>query len=369
MNRHSLASLTLLASCLACSPVASAQSVVQEITLPADKVRLFLPGDGHVFSETITPNVWTDHNDPFERHETIEVAFGRALRAQQDDRKHEYLMIPGIAFKEGFLAVQGGWRAKKKTDWHRDYYDGTFEGQVVMAFARGAAHVESNVELKWNGDFTLLIPGVAWLVQGAADKLERQIEADVNTKLAGEINTAVKTLIEAGTLPPEAVNRVAADITPHGVRIRVFDRPVEVRRVRMPHANIQPPAGGTDKEFGGNGPNMKIIVGLRTEANKVVMGVDMKAWESGKKPGDRGYTQAFEYREFDVAVAGATVLGLVGRREWWLIDEQMRESVHARRTAIGRLVVYGDRDGKDAGDYTRMELATDLDAIVLVAPH
>jgi hypothetical protein len=188
------------------------------ITIPFQVLRLILPQDGEVLGFNLNENVWPKNKakNPFEHHERVEFAFGRILRARQQDRRRERPNPPGFTNRQAHVEFQGGWRAHKKVPVAGDYFDGTFSGR--LRFRHEGTAVTATVfdlEVKWNGG---VVEPIANLIVGNVERKIRDIAED---KLNQLLSTRFLADLEGifAKYPPLARLRDRARLTFEGTSL------------------------------------------------------------------------------------------------------------------------------------------------------
>lgn len=123
---------------------------------------------------------------------------------------------------------------------------------------------------------------------------------------------------------------------------------------------FMPPHVAGDAEFDGNGPSVNVKVKFTVSNNTLVYSVYYKAKEtksdwteaSGWSPARTVYT----------APAGMRIVSVPKSEYELVIDTMSGHNSKTYPTALGRVTLYGDTKGKDAGVYTKVEL--NLDATI-----
>ncbi len=158
--------------------------------VPFGVLRGLLPPDGErIVVWHGRKNQWTQNRAPFERHETAEIAFGRAIRAQQKHRDNERSMSPGITSTHGSLQLRGGWAAHKAVDNHNDYFDGEFHASVTLAMVDGQVASSVSVpRLTWNESF---VGSLGNLIGNIADKMVEKIRVQLEAGLQGQLQAMI----------------------------------------------------------------------------------------------------------------------------------------------------------------------------------
>ncbi|MCD9026661.1 hypothetical protein LDO26_00335 [Luteimonas sp. BDR2-5] len=184
--------------------------------IPFSHFRAFLPADGLrqvVWNGTM--NRWKQNKSPFERHETAEVAFGRAIRAQAKHRKNERSLSPGIAAHPGRIHVRGGWAVHKDVPVHNDYFDGTFSGDIFVSVRNG--HIDTdlqNFNFTWNASLAAKIVDFTGTLRNIVIGMIRaQVRNELAARLRVEVQKAVAELLRRH---PQA--QVALDATSIEIR-------------------------------------------------------------------------------------------------------------------------------------------------------
>ncbi len=355
--------------CLGMAAMAQGQSVLLEVTLPADQVRSFLPGDGEVLSHTLRENVWPNNRTAYERNETVEFAVGRGLRSKESDRAKELSLSPGIVFGEGVLIVQGGWRVHKQINYFTDHFDGELQAAIEISYAQHQAFVDSHVQANWRPGKAAIVGFPALVILPLVENhVNRRLEQEINTRLTQMIEEKIEELRQQLRLPPSAVNQFVADITSRGIRLRAYDRPVRAIKVRLPKVLVYPKLIAGDAEFGGNGPHAQVSAQVALHQNAVRFTVSMAVEETKNRDNSKKWTHGQGTCSVDTAAVDGRALDILSVRNLTLHDDEIKGHSSKRlRTVFGRLELFGDRKGQDVGDYTRLELSTTAKALVLVA--
>jgi hypothetical protein len=350
------------------SPLAAqGNRILVEETIAKEFVRGFLPQDGEVLTHVLKRDVWPQNTDPFERHETVEISFGKAIRAQKGHRRNEATMSPGVQFKEGGFLLQGGWRAHKQVAVHNDYFDGTFVIQAVPVIVGERTYIQSTVSMTWRRSFLGRLPGIGDAITRAVlTRANRAVEKAIREDLPRQIDEqARKALTQAG-VDPSLRGHVVVDVVEGGLRVRVLEKKVEAVRVGVGTIDYKPPHRPPgDREFDGNGPHVRITAEVKHAGREVRAFVDMEARETKRDWTEAsGDTSKLMY----TAPEGRSILALVGATRWDPLVDGETDGHDATEvdTLLGRLTIWGDRRGNDAGDYTRMLLAGDYEVTVLL---
>lgn len=166
--------------------------------VPFSSLRGLLPRDGErqvVWNGTM--NKWKQNRIPFERHETAEIAFGRAIRAQQKHRKSEKSLAPGISAQVGRIHIRGGWAVHKDVPVHNDYFDGTFRGDVFVSVRNG--HIDTdlqNFHFDWNASLAAKIIDFTGVIRNIVIGIIRsRVRNVIAARLREEVQAAVADLI------------------------------------------------------------------------------------------------------------------------------------------------------------------------------
>lgn len=159
------------------------------VKIPFSRVRPLLPADGQRIVVWQGAMRWPRNSTPFERHETLEIAFGRAIRAQAKHRDEEKSRLPGFAASYGYMQVRGGWALHKDVAVHNDYFDGTFDAAVQVAVSAGRIRCKLlSLSLDWNASLAARLLDVTGLIRRfiidiverkATDMLNQQIDAAI----------------------------------------------------------------------------------------------------------------------------------------------------------------------------------------------
>lgn len=186
--------------------------------IPFSTFRAFLPVEGErmvVWNGTM--NKWPKNKSDFERNETAEVAFGRAIRAQQKHRSGEKSMSPAFEALPGRIHVRGGWAVHKDIPVHNDYFDGTFRADIFVVVRNG--HVDTDVQnfnFNWNGslaakiiDFTGVIRNI--IIGIIRSRVRNQIAQRVRDEVQKEVAKLLKRFPQAQILLPALSVEVEKD--------------------------------------------------------------------------------------------------------------------------------------------------------------
>jgi len=107
------------------------------IEIPFWLLRMILPEEGELFTHVLSKDKWTQYKDPFYRHETIELALGKKIRAKKEDRAKETWWKPGYQDKGTHILLRGGWRAHKDIGFFDEFFDGTFSAELRFKINKG----------------------------------------------------------------------------------------------------------------------------------------------------------------------------------------------------------------------------------------
>ncbi len=166
-----------------------------KIELPFPILRLFLPADGEVITQILNKDKWKNETEPFFRHEAIEFAFGRKIRATKEDRKKEEWWKPGIEDRVEKVRVQGGWRVHKKVIIHTDYFDGTFAADLALVIEQGELVPKiSTLDIEWNKSVAGEIFAV--VVEAIEPLVEKKLQEEINQFLKNKLSTLAKEFME-----------------------------------------------------------------------------------------------------------------------------------------------------------------------------
>lgn len=166
------------------------------INIPFAQLAPLLPEDGERFTVWQGEKRWPRNASPFERHETLEIAFGKAIRAQADHRAGEKWRKPGFAASMGYLQVRGGWAAHKHVPIHNDYFDGTFDASVQVAVSAGRIRCKVlSLSLTWNASLAARLLDVNGLVRRfILDIVERKVVAMLSSRIDAAITQLTRDL-------------------------------------------------------------------------------------------------------------------------------------------------------------------------------
>jgi hypothetical protein len=176
---------------------------IATIAIPFPILRFLLPEDGEVMRYILKENKWKNESEPFFRHEMVEYAFGRKIRAERTDRKHEGWWQPGIIDKGDKITVQGGWRLHKEMKIiSNNFFDGTFQAEVILAVEAGELVPKiSKLDFEWNKskgvkiiDF-LTDGNVGEFIKGFERKLEKQLQEQINELLREKLRTLINEFV------------------------------------------------------------------------------------------------------------------------------------------------------------------------------
>jgi hypothetical protein len=152
---------------------------VFSVEIPFPILRLLLPKDGEVVTHILKRDQWRNEETPFFRHEAVELAFGRKLRAELKDRDKEQWWKPGIVDKGDRVALRGGWRVHKKIILHNDFFDGAFQADLSFSIENGElAPRISGLDIEWNKSAAGKILEV--IVEAIEPIVERELQKTIN---------------------------------------------------------------------------------------------------------------------------------------------------------------------------------------------
>lgn len=337
-----------------------------EFTIPAQFVRALLPADGEVVSQTIRSNVWPQNasKGPFLQNETAEFALGLGIRAKPNDPQKP--MLPGVKFRDGFLALQGGWRVhkvvpKKFRVFVDEFFDGPLYAYLALGYAGGEAFTDSEVAVDWNPSLggRIFSPVTMIVLPIAKRTIEGQIEKDVRAKLPAKMDEAILKFLADKHLPTGLREFMVADIVPDGLRIRLYDDRVTSREVKIPSTVLpvknMKRIGGADNDFGGNGPKVEIEADLKLIADKVVLVLRMHARETKSNWTE---CQGEITNTIYTAASNESIVGVLGPTHLTLADGIVEgHDPVSFHSFLGRGIIYGDsKTDNDVGGYTHMEL-------------
>ncbi|MBY0457771.1 MAG: hypothetical protein K2V38_10570, partial [Gemmataceae bacterium] len=118
--------------------------------------------------------------------EWVEFALGASVRAHPDERTKERghlrpLGSPGLAARDGYLAVRAGFAVRKKVDVLGEYHDGVVACKVAVRVTNGKLTARVyDVEVDWNKG---LIESLVNFAAGVEGKLERDVQARASALL------------------------------------------------------------------------------------------------------------------------------------------------------------------------------------------
>jgi hypothetical protein len=333
----------------AAKPLNRKAIATRELTIGKKWVRALLPADGEVVTEVLKEDVWTKNKQPFFRHETFEFALGKGIRAKTDDRKNERSLTPSVTFNSGFLSLKGGWRLHKRVPIHDDLFDGTVDGSAVIAYAGGESSVDSSFMVDWNESMAArALLGVGDIVEAIlVGTAERKLEGEVNEKLPTLLNQKIDELLVQNHVPLGLKSHVYADVVPRGLRVRVYDYPLQTFTAYTPKFDFRLAlTGGRDSEFSGNGPVVGLVATIRQRGNKLYMKLSMTAketkknWTEGKGEQELEFFTIPEGHVFVDVIGGTSLVLAKGYR-------MNGHDVEKLGTRIGILSVVGDTDHED----------------------
>lgn len=123
---------------------------------------------------------------------------------------------------------------------------------------------------------------------------------------------------------------------------------------------FMPPHVAGDAEFDGNGPSVNVKVKFTVSNNTLLYSIYYKAKET-----KRDWTEASGWspaRTVYTAPAGMRIVSVPKSEYELVIDTMSGHESKVYPTALGRVTLYGDTRGKDAGVYTKLQL--ELDATI-----
>ena len=166
------------------------------INLPFSQLAPLLPNDGQRIQVWRGGQKWPGNATPFERHETLEIAFGKAIRAQASDRAGEKWRKPGFAASIGYLQIRGGWAAHKQVPIHNDYFDGKFDAAVQIAVSAGRIRCKVlSLSLTWNASLAARLLDVTGLIRRyILDIVEQKVIAMLNKEIQAAITQVTREL-------------------------------------------------------------------------------------------------------------------------------------------------------------------------------
>lgn len=192
--------------------------------IPFNVLRGLLPPDGQrILVWNGRMNQWRQNRSPFERHETAEIAFGRAIRAQKKHRDNERSMSPGITCGNGSIQLRGGWAAHKAVDHHNDYFDGEFNANVTLAMNNG--QISSSVSLPrltWNESFVGKLGNLLGdIANKMVEKIRTQLESGLQQKLESMITEKIDEVLRQVPQAEVARQHVSMALLPDTVVLTV----------------------------------------------------------------------------------------------------------------------------------------------------
>ena len=173
------------------------------IEIPFWLFRMFLPEEGELFTHVLTKDKWTQYEDPFYRNETIELALGKKIRANKEDRAKETWWRPGYQDKGTYIHLRGGWRAHKDIGIFDEFFDGTFTAELRFKITQGRL-VPNVSKLVFDrnrgtiGEIIKRLDIMQFLPEIRAQIAER-VEKEINGYLAGDFQNEMKSLFFPGS--------------------------------------------------------------------------------------------------------------------------------------------------------------------------
>ncbi len=251
--------------------------------IPFSHFRAFLPADGArqvVWNGTM--NKWKQNSMPFERHETAEVAFGRAIRAQQKHRRGEKALSPGVEALPGRIHVRGGWAVHKDIPSHNDYFDGTFRADIFISVRNGHVDTElQNFHFDWNASLAAKIIDFTGMIRNIIIGMIRsQVRNHLAQRLRDEVQKAVAQLMTRVPQAQVALDALNIEIEKDrlAVTIQYDEKPLAVvaKHVVLTSTRAAPRIAGTSagrasKKVGGSTPVRAARSTTAASARKVVV--------------------------------------------------------------------------------------------------
>lgn len=159
------------------------------VTIPFPQLKPLLPKDGERIVVWQGATKWPGNSTPFERKETLEIAFGKAIRAQAKHRKGETWCRPGFSAGLGVLDIRGGFAAHKQVPVHNDYFDGTFHATVQASVSAGRVRCKVlGLSLHWNASLAARLLDVTGLIRRfLLDIVEQKVVAMLNQRIEAAI--------------------------------------------------------------------------------------------------------------------------------------------------------------------------------------
>jgi len=196
----------------------------QTVQIPFAHFRAFLPADGVrqvVWNGTM--NKWKQNKEPFERHETAEVAFGRGIRAQKKHRKEERSLSPGVSAHAGRIHVRGGWAVHKDVPVHNDYFDGLFHADIFVLVRNG--HIDTdlqNFNFTWNASLAAKVIDFTGMLRNIVIGMIRsQVRNQLATRLRAEVQKAVDDLLRRYPQAQVALDATSVEIREDAIAVTV----------------------------------------------------------------------------------------------------------------------------------------------------
>lgn len=363
----------LVLLCTTCS-LTRAQDLppLTRLAIPFGQIRDFLPRDGEVAFKHYGKVVWPEfgEDNPFERHESFELAFGKGVRAEAEHRnpEDEKPLGPGIVAKNGYLQLTAGWRAKVKAPLN-DHFDGTVSAKLSLEMNGGVVRTRLyDVNLAWNKGLGDAILDEFFDIRGKMesalrDVASREIEPKLNQTINEELDElsaqlpAIKTLRE----------NVFVRIEPDTLVISVADVKKTVR-VRLPSLKYTPPHTRGDEDFDGD-PAVRVELKFYSKPHGVFMSVFLSLKEQCDD-----WTTAEGWSEPQLVYQpepGWTVHGLPGRTNYTDLVNQVvggHDPVELG-THLGKVVIVADTDGNEAGTRSNIQCNFDDEIVIALEPQ
>ncbi|MDG3002424.1 hypothetical protein [Paludisphaera mucosa] len=340
--------------------------------VPFDEVRRLLPPDGQIIYSSYGAVEWREFGEenPFERcNPSFEVALGKGIRAKSKHRnpEDERPLGPGLEAADGHLLIRAGWRAKIKARFD-DHFDGAAYAKASLEVNEGKVSVRIyDIQLTWNKGPGDEILDRVFDIRGKMEAaLKAAADRQLNTQLTQLLDEKVQELLRKEPKFAQIRDHVYLRVEPGKLVVSLIS-PAKSISARLPTMTFIPPHVRGDGDFDGD-PHVRISVKLDSDEN----GVSMRVFMSAKEQVD-DWTTAEGWSPSALvclAPAGWKVQGFPGRTEYLDVVNQVvgGHSPVDLATPLGMVTVYGDRDGDEAGTYTRVVCRFDYEVHIALTP-